>query len=46
MADLNDWLDDPERVSLVLDAVRRTECEPSLLGISTHLLTVARKAES
>lgn len=44
MADLNDWLDDPRRLPCVLDAVRMTESEPSLLGVSAHVLTVAHKA--
>ncbi|MFI6326233.1 class I SAM-dependent methyltransferase [Nonomuraea sp. NPDC050556] len=40
--DVGDWLDDPERRSLMLDAQRSMESVPSLLGISGHLLTVAR----
>lgn len=39
MADVVEWLDDPERRELVLDTVRRTESVPSLLGVSGHLLT-------
>ncbi|WP_030919249.1 class I SAM-dependent methyltransferase [Streptosporangium amethystogenes] len=42
--DINDWLDDPDRRTLMLDAQRRLESVPSLLGISGHLLTLARKA--
>ncbi len=42
MGDVNEWLDDPERRAAVLDALRRTESEPSLLGISGHLLTAGR----
>jgi ubiquinone/menaquinone biosynthesis C-methylase UbiE len=34
---------DPERRWILLDAVRRLEEEPSMLGVSDHLLTVARK---
>ncbi|MFS1303894.1 class I SAM-dependent methyltransferase [Streptosporangium longisporum] len=42
--DINGWLDDPERRALVLDAQRRLESVPSLLGVSGHMLTLARKA--
>ncbi|WP_157253791.1 class I SAM-dependent methyltransferase [Nonomuraea typhae] len=41
--DVDDWLDDPVRRALMLDAQRSMESEPSLLGVSGHLLTVARK---
>ncbi|MFG1863321.1 class I SAM-dependent methyltransferase [Microbispora bryophytorum] len=41
--DVNDWLDDPERRRLMLDAQRTPERVPSLLGISGHLLTLARR---
>ncbi|YCK37582.1 class I SAM-dependent methyltransferase [Actinomadura sp. ATCC 39365] len=41
--DVNDWLDDPERRALLLDAQRSMESEPSLLGASGHLLTVAHR---
>ncbi len=34
-------LDDPERTEVLLGALRRTESVPSLLGVSSHLLTVA-----
>ncbi|MGW4800501.1 hypothetical protein ACWEPC_49600, partial [Nonomuraea sp. NPDC004297] len=40
--DVDDWLDDDERRELLLDAARRLECEPSLLGVSGHLLAVTR----
>ena len=40
-SEVNDWLDDPHRRSLLLAAARRTECEPTLLGASNHMLTVA-----
>ncbi|MFC5832008.1 class I SAM-dependent methyltransferase [Nonomuraea insulae] len=40
--DVNDWLDDEGRRELLLDAARRLECEPSLLGVSGHLLAVTR----
>lgn len=42
--DVDDWLDDPERRALMLDAQRRLELVPSLLGVSGHLLTLARRA--
>ncbi|GAA4184378.1 class I SAM-dependent methyltransferase [Streptosporangium oxazolinicum] len=42
--DIDDWLDDPERRALMLDAQRRLESVPSLLGVSGHMLTLARKA--
>ncbi|MGC5012858.1 class I SAM-dependent methyltransferase [Streptosporangium sp. DT93] len=41
--DINDWLDDPERRAMVLDAQRRLESVPSLLGVSGHMITLARK---
>ncbi len=41
--DVDDWLDDPERRALMLDAQRRLESVPSLLGVSGHVLTLARK---
>ena len=31
------------RRDILLDALRRVETEPSLLGVSAHLLAVARK---
>ncbi|WP_369260223.1 class I SAM-dependent methyltransferase [Streptomyces sp. R35] len=39
MGDVSAWLDDPGRRESVLRAVRQTESEPSLLGVSGHLLT-------
>ncbi|QFY11887.1 methyltransferase domain-containing protein [Nonomuraea phyllanthi] len=41
--DVGDWLDDPERRELMLDAQRSMESVPSLLGVSGHLLTVSRR---
>ncbi|MEV4307596.1 methyltransferase domain-containing protein [Nonomuraea sp. NPDC049624] len=41
--DVDDWLDDPHRRALLLDAQRSMESEPSLLGASGHLLTVAHR---
>ncbi|TDD45869.1 class I SAM-dependent methyltransferase [Nonomuraea terrae] len=43
MGDVGDWLDDPERRALLLDAQRSVESVPSLLGVSGHLLTVAHR---
>jgi SAM-dependent methyltransferase len=40
--DVDDWLDDGGRRELLLDAARRLESVPSLLGVSGHLLAVAR----
>ncbi|MCX4745449.1 methyltransferase domain-containing protein [Kitasatospora sp. NBC_01287] len=37
---IEERLDDPAQRAVVLDALRRAESEPSLLGISGHLLTV------
>jgi ubiquinone/menaquinone biosynthesis C-methylase UbiE len=42
--DFEDWWDDPARRSRLLAAIRAVEQEPSLLGVSPHLLVVARKA--
>ncbi|MEV4756673.1 methyltransferase domain-containing protein [Micromonospora sp. NPDC049559] len=39
---LDEILADPEHTARMLDALRRVEDEPSLLGASSHLLTVAR----
>ncbi|MEU6713555.1 methyltransferase domain-containing protein [Nonomuraea sp. NPDC046802] len=41
--DVNDWLDDSERRAHLLAAQRSMESVPSLLGISGHMLTVARR---
>lgn len=43
IGDVEDWLDDPERRTLMLDAQRSLESVPSLLGVSSHLLTVSRR---
>ncbi|WP_067134217.1 class I SAM-dependent methyltransferase [Microtetraspora malaysiensis] len=40
-ADINEWLDDPERRGMLLDVARRSEGEPTLLGVAGHMLTVA-----
>ncbi|MFC6595021.1 class I SAM-dependent methyltransferase [Kitasatospora paranensis] len=43
MGPVNDWLDDPQRREAVLAALRSTESEPSLLGVSGHLLTAGER---
>jgi hypothetical protein len=43
MADLDPRLDDPARRDAVLDLARRVEQEPTLIGVSPHLLVVARR---
>jgi SAM-dependent methyltransferase len=44
--DLEDWLDDPRLRTILLDAIRRLETEPSLYGTAGHLLAVGHKAPS
>jgi ubiquinone/menaquinone biosynthesis C-methylase UbiE len=41
--DLGEVLDDPERRERLLEVIRRTEAEPTLLGASPHLLAVGRR---
>lgn len=43
MGGVEEWLDDPERREVVLAASRRIESEPTLLGISGHLLTAGTR---
>ncbi|MFH0515707.1 class I SAM-dependent methyltransferase [Streptomyces sp. M41] len=43
MGGVEDWLDDPSRREAVLAACRHIEAEPTLLGVSGHLLTVGRR---
>jgi ubiquinone/menaquinone biosynthesis C-methylase UbiE len=43
LQDFDAHWDDPGRRERLLDVVRRTEAEPTLLGMSAHLLAVARK---
>jgi 2-polyprenyl-3-methyl-5-hydroxy-6-metoxy-1,4-benzoquinol methylase len=43
MGGIGAWLDDPARRADVLDAMRATESVPSLLGVSSHVLTAARR---
>jgi SAM-dependent methyltransferase len=42
-ADRDGWLDGDDRTIALLEALRTTEREPALFGISSHLLTVARR---
>lgn len=43
LPDLADRLRDPHRRDLLLRAIRRVEAEPSLLGMSEHVLLIAHK---
>ena len=43
LPDLDEWLADSVRRAILLDALQRLEAEPSLLGVSAHLLLVARR---
>ncbi|MFC7326681.1 class I SAM-dependent methyltransferase [Marinactinospora rubrisoli] len=42
-AEVDAWLDDPERRRRLLWALRQVECEPSVMGVSNHMLTLARR---
>jgi hypothetical protein len=44
VGDFEVWWSDPARRSRLLAAIRAVEQEPSLLGVSPHLMVVARKA--
>jgi SAM-dependent methyltransferase len=44
IGDMASWLDDADRRADVLRALRLTESAPSLLGVSAHVLTAARRA--
>src|ERR671933_3022193 len=43
LPDLDSWIEDPAHRSTLLQAIRRVEAEPSLLGASAHLLVVGRR---
>jgi SAM-dependent methyltransferase len=43
-ADRDGWLEGDERTTTLLEALRSVEQEPSLFGVSSHLLTVATVA--
>ena len=42
-AELDDALDDPRLAATVIRAIRRVESEPSLLGVSPHIMAIASK---
>jgi len=44
LADVDERVDDPERREELLHVARLLEAEPSVIGVSDHLLAVARKA--
>jgi len=46
MLDASDRWSDPAGLAILLDAARATESEPSLRGLSAHLLLVARKPDA
>jgi ubiquinone/menaquinone biosynthesis C-methylase UbiE len=43
LPDLGQWLEEETRRRKLLDAIRRVEAEPSLLGSSAHLLVLGRR---
>jgi hypothetical protein len=43
LADLDAWLDDPQRRATLLGMIERLEAEPTLLGASPHLLSVSHR---
>jgi ubiquinone/menaquinone biosynthesis C-methylase UbiE len=43
LPDLGQWLEEEARRRKLLDAIRRVEAEPSLLGASAHFLVIARR---
>jgi ubiquinone/menaquinone biosynthesis C-methylase UbiE len=44
LPDLASWLEDPEWRSRLLEAIRRVETAPSLLGATAHILAVGRRS--
>jgi ubiquinone/menaquinone biosynthesis C-methylase UbiE len=44
LPDLDHWLEDSARRSRLLEAIRRVEKEPSLLGATAHILVVGRRS--
>ena len=44
LAHLDHWLEDSGRRSRLLEAIRRVEKEPSLLGASAHIFVVGRRS--
>ncbi|MFI1098460.1 class I SAM-dependent methyltransferase [Streptomyces sp. NPDC020917] len=45
MDGIHTWLDDPDQREAVLHAMRLAESDPSLLGVSGHLLTAGRRPQ-
>jgi hypothetical protein len=43
LPDLDAWLADERRRAVLLAALAALEAEPTLLGVSAHLLAVARR---
>ena len=43
LSDVSDRMSDPRRRAGLMDVARQLESEPALLGVSAHLLIVARK---
>ncbi len=43
LGDLDDWLSDPQRRDKLLAVLRRIEAEPSIMGVSAHLLAVGHR---
>jgi hypothetical protein len=44
VSDFDAWWNDAARRERLLAAIRAVESEPSLLGVSAHLMVIARKA--
>ena len=44
--ELDAWLDDEGSRNRLLHVLRRLEREPSLIGMSAHLVSVARRPEA
>ncbi|MBI3980071.1 MAG: methyltransferase domain-containing protein [Chloroflexi bacterium] len=45
LPDFDRWWSDPDRHARLLELVRAVEHEPSLLGVSAHVMVVARKGD-
>jgi hypothetical protein len=43
LPDLDSWLEEPPRRLRLLEAIRRVEAEPSLLGAGAHILVIGRR---
>jgi ubiquinone/menaquinone biosynthesis C-methylase UbiE len=41
--DVEEWLDDPRLLTILMDTIRRLETEPSLYGAASHLLAIGHK---